>query len=57
MTSTSNSQGKTLQVSLVLPAYNEVECLDPAVEKTMAALSKFTDSYEILIAEDGSTDG
>jgi glycosyltransferase AglD len=57
MTSTPNSQGKVIEVSLVLPAYNEVECLKPAVEKTMAALTKFTDSYEILIAEDGSTDG
>jgi glycosyltransferase AglD len=57
MTSTANSRGKTFEVSLVLPAYNEVECLNPAVEKTMAALDVFTDSYEIVIAEDGSTDG
>jgi glycosyltransferase AglD len=57
MTVTANRQGKSLMVSLVLPAYNEVECLNPAVEKTMAALSQFTDSYEVVIAEDGSTDG
>jgi glycosyltransferase AglD len=57
MTSTPDNQGKILEVSLVLPAYNEVECLDPAVERVMAALNKFTDSYEIVIAEDGSTDG
>jgi len=46
-----------LKVSLVLPAYNEVNYLTPAVEKTMQALDQFTDSYEIIIAEDGSTDG
>lgn len=46
-----------LLVSLVLPAYNEVDCLNPAVEKTIQALNEFTDSYEIIIAEDGSTDG
>jgi glycosyltransferase involved in cell wall biosynthesis len=48
---------KTVQVSLVLPAYNEVDCLTPAVEKTMQTLNQFASSYEIIIAEDGSTDG
>ncbi|MGD6852634.1 MAG: dolichyl-phosphate beta-glucosyltransferase [Candidatus Bathyarchaeia archaeon] len=46
-----------VQVSLVLPAYNEVEYLAPAVEKTIQTLNNFTQSYEIIIAEDGSTDG
>lgn len=45
------------QVSLVLPAYNEKTYLQPAVEKTQSALSAFVESYEIVIAEDGSTDG
>jgi glycosyltransferase involved in cell wall biosynthesis len=57
MTHIHNGQRKTLEVSLVLPAYNEVECLNPAVEKAIDALNKFTNSYEIVIAEDGSTDG
>lgn len=54
---TPNSPSKTVQVSVVLPAYNEVDYLQPAVEKTMQALNEFADSYEIVIAEDGSTDG
>ncbi len=29
----------------------------PAVEKTIQTLNEFTHSYEIIIAEDGSTDG
>jgi glycosyltransferase involved in cell wall biosynthesis len=45
------------QVSLVLPAYNEMNYLQPAVEKTQQALSAFLESYEIVVAEDGSTDG
>jgi glycosyltransferase AglD len=49
--------GKSVQVSVVLPAYNEVDYLNPAVEKTMPVLDAFADSYEIIIAEDGSTDG
>jgi glycosyltransferase involved in cell wall biosynthesis len=51
------AQQTQVMVSVVLPAYNEVEYLTPAVEKTMEALNQFTQSYEIIIAEDGSTDG
>jgi glycosyltransferase AglD len=47
----------TIQVSIVLPAYKEVEYLQPAVEKTIQTLNQFTQSYEVIIAEDGSTDG
>jgi len=46
-----------VQVSVVFPAYNEVDYLDAAVEKTAEALNGFADSYEIIIAEDGSKDG
>ena len=48
---------ETVQISVVLPAYNEVDYLTSAVEKTIQALNQFSDSYEIIIAEDGSTDG
>ncbi len=56
MTTPNMTSGK-VQVSVVLPAYNEADYLYPAVEKTMQTLNVFTDSYEIIIAEDGSTDG
>jgi glycosyltransferase AglD len=51
------TQPQKLQVSVVLPAYNEVDYLQPAVEKTTQALKQFAQSYEVIIAEDGSTDG
>jgi glycosyltransferase involved in cell wall biosynthesis len=53
----SNTSLKTVQVSVVLPAYNEVDYLQPAVEKNIQTLNQFAGSYEIIIAEDGSTDG
>ena len=53
---TSNPAGSP-QISVVLPAYNEVDYLQPAVAQTIQTLSGFTDSYEVIIAEDGSTDG
>lgn len=46
-----------LDVSVVLPAYNEATKLEMAVSETAKALEEFACSYEILIAEDGSTDG
>jgi glycosyltransferase involved in cell wall biosynthesis len=51
------STPKIVQVSVVLPAYNEVDYLQPAVEKTIQTLNQFTQSYEVIIAEDGSTNG
>jgi len=46
-----------VEVSVVFPAYNEVDYLDSAVQKIIQTLNEFTSSYEIIIAEDGSSDG
>ena len=48
---------KSVQISVVFPAYNEVEYLNAAVERVTEVLNDFTLSFEIVIAEDGSTDG
>jgi len=45
------------EVSLILPAYNEVDKLEHAVERTAEELMEIVPSFEIIIAEDGSTDG
>jgi glycosyltransferase involved in cell wall biosynthesis len=50
-------QGQMVEVSVVLPAYNEANLLDSAVPRIMKAIDKITPSYEIIVAEDGSTDG
>jgi glycosyltransferase AglD len=57
LTAIPNTLNNAVEVSVVLPAYNEVEYLQPAVEKTIQTLNQFTKSYEVIIAEDGSTDG
>jgi len=44
-------------ISVVLPAYNEADFLEPAITKISQALKQYGRSYEIIIAEDGSTDG
>jgi len=46
-----------LKVSVVLPAHNEAGILEPAVMEINKILNKYSEAYEIVIAEDGSTDG
>lgn len=46
-----------VEVSIVLPAYNEAKRMEGTVERTAAALREISPSFEIIIAEDGSKDG
>jgi glycosyltransferase involved in cell wall biosynthesis len=51
------SQRRVVKVSVVLPAHNEADRIEPAVAKITENLREYEDTYEIIIAEDGSTDG
>jgi glycosyltransferase involved in cell wall biosynthesis len=53
----SSNQQHLVQVSVVLPAYNEASRLEATVARVIEALEEFAKSYEVIIAEDGSTDG
>ncbi|MGQ9624386.1 MAG: dolichyl-phosphate beta-glucosyltransferase [Candidatus Bathycorpusculaceae bacterium] len=56
MNKTNYGNGK-VDISLVFPAYNEAEKLEKAVEEALNVLKGCACSYEIIIAEDRSTDG
>ncbi|MCI3279267.1 bifunctional polysaccharide deacetylase/glycosyltransferase family 2 protein [Streptomyces cylindrosporus] len=43
----------TRPVSVIVPAYNEKEC----IANTLASLSKSTHPIEVIVVDDGSTDG
>jgi dolichol-phosphate mannosyltransferase len=45
------------QLSCVFPAYNEADCLAETIAEWAAALAVCTRSFEILVVDDGSTDG
>lgn len=46
-----------MRFSLVLPVYNEAKILEDSVDKVRKTLDDIDVDYEIIIAEDGSTDG
>ena len=43
-------------LSLVIPAFNEGLGIGRAVAEAVAALARFTHSFEVLVVDDGSTD-
>jgi len=42
--------------SLVIPVYNEEKLIDELVNRTIRAIESFTDNYEVIFVDDGSTD-
>jgi len=46
-----------MKVSIILPAYNEAKRIEKAVKVVKEYLKRSNYDYEIIIAEDGSTDG
>ena len=49
--------GTELDVSIILPVYNEVEHLEQEVDRIRAAMDASDYSYEIIVVDDGSSDG
>jgi glycosyltransferase involved in cell wall biosynthesis len=47
----------TMDISVVLPIYNEVENIAPLLDEIRAALDPLGKDYEILAVDDGSRDG
>lgn len=47
----------SFSVSIVVPAYNEEAALSATVARSLAVLDRCATDFEIVIADDGSTDG
>lgn len=43
-------------VSVILPVFNDRHALERAIPESIAILSTTTDAFEVIVAEDGSTD-
>lgn len=46
-----------MDVSLVIPAYNEAAVLPDTIRAVTARLAELSGSFEVLVVDDGSTDG
>ncbi|MBN2733321.1 MAG: glycosyltransferase [Methanomicrobiaceae archaeon] len=47
---------KKIEVSAVLPVFNDRVSLEKAIPKSIEILEEITDSFELIVAEDNSTD-
>ena len=45
------------EISVIIPAYNDRPSLEIALKRSLEVLSGLYDRFEVLVAEDGSTDG
>jgi hypothetical protein len=45
------------EISVLLPAYNEALRIERCIREVERAVRSFSSSYELIVAEDGSTDG
>jgi len=45
------------EISILLPAFNEAAQIEMCIRKVEEAVKSFSKSYEIIVSEDGSTDG
>lgn len=48
---------RALSLSVVVPVYNEVDNVRPLVDDVVRELDKIAGSYEVILVNDGSTDG
>jgi glycosyltransferase involved in cell wall biosynthesis len=46
-----------IEISTVLPAYNEAENIEGMVADVVGTAERLTDSYEVIVVDDGSSDG
>ncbi len=44
-------------VTVVIPVFNDLHSLEIAIPRSIEILSRITSGFELIIAEDGSTDG
>ena len=45
------------KISLIVPLYNEKECIKPLFEKVYSVLRKLKTDFEVVVVNDGSNDG
>lgn len=49
--------GKRIELSIIIPAYNEAEVIGSVIQRIHSALLNYRNRFEILVIDDGSSDG
>jgi len=57
MTDQHTSKADSLEITILMPCLNEAETIETCVRKAKAAIDDFGAPGEVLIADNGSTDG
>jgi dolichol-phosphate mannosyltransferase len=52
-----NSPHQTLQISIVLPTYNEADNIEELIDRTLQALGNYPGGVEVVVVDDDSPDG
>ena len=50
-------QNTSLQISIVLPTFNEAGNIEPLIKRTLAALGDYPGGVEVVVVDDDSPDG
>jgi len=50
------ARGDRPEVSIVIPAYNEEECIIPCLDEVAAVMDRLGRPYEVVVVDDGSRD-
>ncbi|MGO6899428.1 glycosyltransferase, partial [Rhizobium ruizarguesonis] len=51
-----NDPVQSLELSLVVPIFNEEESVGPLIERVVAAMAAYPHRWELILVDDGSTD-
>ena len=51
-----NEHRSPVEISIVVPLYNEQDNLEPLLGRIQETLSRLDRSYEVIFVDDGSTD-
>lgn len=57
MTAAGRNLQRNPDLSIVVPLYNEEENIDPAVQETLEVLDGMPETAEVILVDDGSSDG